>query len=63
MHHEEARRILPVAKISGNFTDRNFGEPLFSAVRLFYGNVAFLPQDFEFVGAASQKHPEAQHRA
>jgi hypothetical protein len=28
MHHEEARHILPVAKISGNFTDRISANPL-----------------------------------
>ena len=27
MYHEEARRILPVAKISGNFTDRISANP------------------------------------
>src|SRR5215212_7170378 len=28
MRHEEARRILPMAKISGNFTDRIWANPL-----------------------------------
>jgi hypothetical protein len=28
MHREEARHILPVAKISGNFTDRISANPL-----------------------------------
>jgi len=28
MRHEEARRILPGAKISGNFTDRISADPL-----------------------------------
>ena len=30
MHHEEARRILPVAKISGTFTERISGNPFYT---------------------------------
>jgi hypothetical protein len=46
---------------AGQRTNPSFREcTFFSAARLFYGNVTFLPQDFEFVGAVSQRNPEAQ---
>jgi len=36
MHHEEARRILSVAKISGNFTDRISVNPLHAKFAEFF---------------------------
>jgi hypothetical protein len=35
MHYEEAHRILPVAKISGNFTDRLSANPLHAKLAEF----------------------------
>jgi len=36
MHHEEARRILPIAKISGNVTDRISANPLHAKLAEFF---------------------------
>jgi hypothetical protein len=56
-----SEKIISENTTTQRFVERGFVYHQITLVNV-YGDSALLPEDFEFVGAVSQRHPEAQDR-